>query len=247
MLYFLAATEVQSNELQSEFKRLCDMVGDIHNISVLFYEILCKEFRQSSYPIPSFVYEILKLRSRDELLEFLTIETPYLSPFNIELMEEVIKAVDNKGVKERLSYYKEILFNKDKSYILHFIAELEPQKENFSKVVFQMNKCFDFCKYEGFYMKFLSLILFILKLKIVGLGGYDKINQTVTCFIPCLCTTRAIINASSCADQFNSADIRSITIDGHTIIQDESLLVYKNESCHDITSMSNIYNNFDQI
>lgn len=203
--------------LKDEFKQICHILGSKHNLPLLFHNIFCKSFEK--YPIPSFVVKVLTLNKPDELLNFLKINTPYLTPLSIELMQQVTEKVNS--AKENFMCYKKHLFELEKEYILPLMKEsVLLQYENFTKVIFKMRKCFVFEKYEVFYVQAYSLISFALNLKMIGVMAYDETEQMITCFIPDEFVDNAITNADNFSDRFDSANIESIKVDRHTSLQD---------------------------
>ena len=183
----------------------------------LFYEIFCRNFKQSSYPIPLYVVEFLNKKNCDELLNFVTNNTPCFNLFSIALMEQIIEVIDNKNAEKMLTYYKEVLFTTKRDHILPLMTEYQAQKENFVKVVFQMNKSFNFCTYEGFYVRIMFISILLLKLNLVDFGGYDK--RRITCYIPSICVEKAIANVNMSVNLFAFFDIVSVTVDRHLIVK----------------------------
>ena len=212
-------------ELQAVFTKMQNVVGVMPDMQSVFYEIFCRNFMRSSYPIPLYVLEFLNKKNCNELLNFVTNKTPCFNHFSIALMEQIIEVIDDKDAEKMLTYYKEVLFTAKRDHIMPLMIEYQVQKENFVKVVFQMKKCFDFFTYEGFYGKVMFMSLILLKLKLVDFGGYDK--RRITCYIPSICAERAIANVNRSIDLFEYFGIVSVTIDRHIIVKsDERQLDY---------------------
>ena len=229
--------ENQPVGLQTLYKQVYHVLGTNQNLHNVFHKIFYDNFNQSSYPIPIFVPELLKLEKWDELLNFLITETPYLNCFSIVLMEEVVKVVDNEKAEEMLTQYKKMLFTTQKEDILLLMTQCQAQKENFISVVFKMTKHFDFYTYEGLHA-ILKLFSVLLKLPIVSFGGYDRKRKTITCYIPTICAKRAIFIAENCLHQYTYVGILSLTIDRHPIVKQVS-----NDQIvqHDISGTSSEY------
>ena len=208
-------------ELEAVFTMMQNVVSVMPDMQSVFYKIFRRNFKRSSYPIPPYVLECLNKKNCDELLNFLMNKTPCFNHFSIALMEQVIEVVDNKDAEKMLTYYKEVLFTTKRDHILPLMAECQAQKESFVKVVFQMNKCFDFHTYEGFYVKVMFMSLLLLKLKLVNFGGYGTRRKTITCYIPSECVERAIGNVNSRVDLFEYFGIVSVKIDRHIIVKSD--------------------------
>lgn len=233
--------QIQNIEPESEFKQLCNMFCYAVGVQSVCYRIFYNNFKSFSYPLPTFVYEILKFEKWDELLTFLMTETPYLTLFDIEFMEEFIKQADNKVAQEKFMYLKKILFESEKFYILPFMTECQPCKKDFTKVDICMKESFDFILFEAFYKQMSLILKTVLKMSLIGFGGYDNTRRIIKCFIPIICIERAIINTMNSANQFYQIGIVSVTIGKKTITQDNAQVHKHQIVYHDISSISSTY------
>ena len=221
------------DDLRTASTQIWEELRTAKNIHVIIHEIFKTDFYKSSYPIPSFVLQLLILKTGDKFWNFLQNKTPYLSPFSIDLMQEVIRKVKNIDAEEIFTHYKKFLYGIQKKNILLLMEEFQLQ-ENYIDIVLKMKSHFDFYSYEGFNAKLHSIASQIFHLKILPFPKYYDTEKKIRFLIPKNCVSRAIQIATSQRNVFESNDIESILI-GSCILQapqnDEIML-------HDSSNMS---------
>lgn len=220
------------------------MLGGMHNIKSVLHEIFRECFMGSSSTLPPFMLGILDQQNMDNLLGFLTTETPLLHPFCIKFLQKIAKKIDFEDLTEKVLCYKRTLFDAKKQDILPLMTTPESEVSDFVKVVFQMSNTFDFVRYKDFHDRMSVLISLILNLDIIlaCFSRYDVVHQTVTYLIPSICAEAKCASARKFADKFDDLDIISITIDRIKIVQCEPPLLEKHQtSHHDDSSMSMSY------
>ena len=229
IIYSYVFVESPVSSLQSRFEQLFMKLGNISDLKEVTYKIFENSFRFATN-IPIFVLKILAQQSESELYNLLKSKTPYCNLFNfLDFIEQIANTINNKDAKKTISDNKEILYHMRKDEIMSYMELEDSEKEEFSKVILEMNKNFDFITY-GEMQQHKQLISFILKLKnLVGFVGYDEDHQTVTYLVPSTFIEQAYNNANKCADRFITFDIFCITIGGYKIFNVESEPVLKKE------------------
>ena len=220
---------------------------DINEFKEVVYKFFLDSIQQSSSSgfgaseaqTPIFVVEIMAQRSISDLFHLLKSKTPYCGIFNfLDFIENITKKLDNEEIKKIVSCSKNAICCMKKDEIIPYMEKENPEKEGFSKVVFQMEECFNMCTY-GEIHQHKKLTSFILKLQnLVCFVAFDEGRQTVTYLIPSVLTEGARSSARQVADRFIFDGILHITIGGQKIInvQHEPIL-QKQQSLHlDISS-----------
>ena len=190
--------------------------------------------------IPIFVVEIMAQQSASNLYDLLKSKTPYCDIFNfLDFIESITKSIGNDEAKKIVSCSKKAILCMKKDEIIPHMEKGHPQKEDFSKVVVQMDDTVDICTY-GEVHQLKKQTSFILQLKnLVCFVACDEKRHTVTYLIPSILTERACSSARQVADRFVFNGILHITIGGQKIqnIQHEPIL-QKQQSLHlDVSSM----------
>ena len=189
--------------------------------------------------IPIFVVENMAQKSASDLFNLLKSKTPYCDIFNfLEFIESITNKIDDKEAKKIVSCSKKAIYCMKKDEITQYMEKEHPEKEGFSKVIFQMDENVDICTY-GEIHRLKKQTSFILQLKnLVCFVACDEEHQTVTYLIPSILTEGACRSARQVADRFLYNGILHITIGGQKIvnIQHEPIL-QKQQSLHlDISS-----------
>ena len=167
---------------------------------------------------PIFVLKILAQKSGNDLFYFLKSKTPYCDLFNfLEFIEQITNKIGDESAKKIVSRSKELLYHTKKDDILPYMEIGSSEKEDFSKVVSQMQQNFKITTVGGIQCH-RELTSDILRLKnLVCFDGYDEEHHTVTYLIPSMLTEAAYSSADKCANIFFVNDILSITIGGNRI------------------------------
>ena len=157
-------------------------------------------------------------KSGNDLFHFLKSKTPYCDLVNfLEFIEQITDKIGDENAKKIVSGSKEVLYQMKKDDIMPYVESESSEKENFSKVVLQMQQSFKFVTIGEiqFHKKLISLILRLNQL--VSFFRYNEKRQTVTYLIPSILTEGAYSSADKCAERFLFAGILSITIGGYKI------------------------------
>ena len=190
--------------------------------------------------IPIFVVEIMAQKSASDLHQLLKSKTPYCGIFNfLDFIENITNNIGNEEVKKIVSCSKKAIFCMKKDEIMQYMKKEHPEKEGFSKVVFQMDENFDICTYREIH-QLKKQTSFILQLQnLVCFVACDEERHTVTYLIPSILTERACSSARQVADRFFYNGILYITIGEQKIlnVQHEPILQTQQSLHLDVSSM----------
>ena len=234
--------------IRSGFTQLFhNLSTDINKLKGVVYKFFLNNILQSSTSVsssldaqtPIFVVEIMAQRSASDLFHLLKSKTPYCGIFNfLDFIESITNKIGNEEAKKIVSCSKKAIHCMKKDEITSYMEKENPEKEGFSKVVFQMDETFNVYTY-GEIHQHKKLTSFILKLKdLVCFVACDEERQTVTYLIPSILTEGACSSARQAADRFIFNGILHITIGGQKIlnVQYEPIL-QKQQSLHlDVSS-----------